>query len=125
MALKDLAATRASVNEDAIEEIVRDFIRYDTEERAIVLSSEGCSLGIGSKVLAFLTANEGWCYVSDEIAPVAIAPKQMEEALGVKGGSLRPKLAELAKLNLIKKQGGGYRIVPANLPRIRKELLGS
>lgn len=123
MALKDLAASRASVNEGVIEEIVKDFARYDMGDQSIVLTSEASRLTIRQKILAYLTANEGWCYVSNEVEALSISPKTLEEPLGANGGTVRGKLSELAKENLIRKVGKGYRIRTANLSKIRKEVL--
>jgi hypothetical protein len=124
MALKDLAASRSSVNEDVIEEIVKDFVRYDVDDQSIVLTPEASKLTVRQKILTYLTANEGWCYVNDGIETPSVSPKALEEPLGAPGGTVRGKLAELAKDNLIKKDGRGYRIRTANLTRIRKEVLG-
>lgn len=124
MALKDLAASVASVNEEAIEAIVKDYVRFDVKARTLVLTSEGSKLTARQKILAFLTANEGWCYVDEAIASSPLLPKSLEVPLGIKGGSLRPALSKLQKDNVIRKDGSGYRIVSANLSRIRTEVLG-
>ena len=124
MALKDLAASRSSVNEETIEEIIGDFVRYDVDDDLIVLTPGASSLSIRSKILIFLSANEGWTYVQEGKQITGIPPKKMEDPLGIKGGSLRPKLVELAKDNLIKKDEKGYRVVAANLAKIRQEILG-
>ena len=124
MALRDLIASAASVNEEVIEEIVKTYVRYDPQASEIVLTHNGAKLSNHQKVLAFLTANEGWIYVDKGRAVSPIRPKEMEAPLGMKGGSLRPCLGRLLKDNLIKREGSGYRIVPANLPKIRSEVLG-
>lgn len=124
MALRDLAASRASVNEETIEALIGEFIRYDVNDGLIVLTPEASRLSIRSKILVFLTANEGWCYVVEQKKGAGVAPKEMEEPLGLKGSSLRAKLVELVRENLIKKDGKGYRIVAANLQKVRAEVLG-
>lgn len=124
MALKDLAASRASVNEDAIEEIVKDFVRYDLADRSIILTSQASGLTIRQKILTYLTANEGWCYVGSDVEAQSVSPKDLEEPLGAAGGSVRGKISELVKENLVKKDGKGYRIRTANLTKIRKEVAG-
>lgn len=124
MGLKDLAASRASVNEEAIEEIVKDFIRFDVDDQSLVLTSEASALTVRQKILAYLTANEGWCYVSSEVSASPVAPKDLEDPLGLGGGTIRGKLSELVRENLIKKDGKGYRIRSANLSKIRKEVIG-
>jgi hypothetical protein len=48
MALKDLIASKASLTEDAIEEIVAEFARFDPDHKAIVFTPE--SYKLSSKV---------------------------------------------------------------------------
>jgi hypothetical protein len=124
MALRDLAASRASVNEDTIEELVKEYVRYDVDDDLVVLTSEASKLSIRSKILVFLAANEGWAYVVEDKTIAGATPKEMEDPLGLKGGSLRAKLVDLVRDSLIKKDGKGYRIVSANLAKVRKEVLG-
>jgi hypothetical protein len=125
MALKDLAASAASVNEAAIESIIEKYVRYDLDGRQIILTPEAGSMSNRRKILAYLTANEGWCYVDGAAIRRPTAPQDLEVPLGIKGGSLRPTLAQLQKDNLIRKDASGYRIVAPNLGKIKTEVLGS
>ena len=118
MPLKDLIASAASVNEDVIEKIVGDFVRYDVSGRVLVLTPSASCLSGRNKVLVYLTANEGWCYVDEGVSRSATSPKDLEVPLSLRGGSLRPALAALQKDNLIRKDGRGYRIVSAQLSKI-------
>lgn len=124
MALKDLAASAASVNEAAIESIVEKYVRYDLDGHEIVLTPEGSSLSNRRKILAYLTANEGWFYVDETAIRCPTRPKDLELPLGMKGGSLRPNLLQLQKENLIRTDASGYRIVAPNLAKIKIEVLG-
>lgn len=121
MALKELAATSASVNEDAIEAIISDHIRYDLDDERIILTPAGSKQSNRRKILSYLVANEGWIYLDKKDYRVKTAPKDLEEPLGIKGGSLRPVLRSLESENLVKKTGSEYRIVPANLFKICDE----
>jgi hypothetical protein len=125
MALKDLAASAASVNEEAIESIIEDYARYDLDDARIVMTPKAGSLSNRQRILAYLTANEGWCYVSANAQRCTTTPKDLELPLGIKGGSLRPCLLQLQKENLVRKETSGYRIVAPNLARIRQEVIGS
>jgi hypothetical protein len=125
MALKDLAASAASVNEAAIESVVEKYVRYDLDDHQIVLTPEAGSLSNRRRILAYLTANEGWGYVDKAAIRCRTSPKDLELPLGMKGGSLRPNLLQLQKENLIRKDASGYRIVAPNLGRIKTEVLGS
>ena len=125
MALKDLAASAASVNDAAIVLIIEKYIRYDLVGREIVLTPEAGYLSNRRKILAYLTANEGWGYVDEAAIRCPTSPRDLELPLGMKGGSLRPNLLQLQKENLIRKDASGYRIVAPNLGKIKTEVLGS
>ncbi|WP_299324073.1 hypothetical protein [Parasphingopyxis sp.] len=122
MALKDLAASASSVNEEVIEQIVQDFVRYDIDEKSIVLTPDAGDLSNRGKILVYLTANEGWPYLDEPEYRVKTAPKDLELPLGIKPGSLRPTLKALQKENLLRKDKSDYRIVPANLSKIKAEV---
>lgn len=98
MALKDLAASRASINESVIEDIVGTFARYDLNDRAIVLMSAISSLTVRQKILVYLTANEGWCYLDPSLQPIPASPKSLEDPLGISGGTIRGRLSELVRV---------------------------
>ncbi|RIA37738.1 hypothetical protein DFR49_3626 [Hephaestia caeni] len=122
MALKDLKGSVFSVSEDLIEDIVRSYVRYDSDEKSIVMTPEAASLSNKVKVLVYLTANEGWPYVIDDYTVQPLAPKDMEAPLGMKGGSLRPTLRALEADNFIRKMGSGYRVIAANLAKVKSHL---
>ncbi len=118
MALKDLIASRQDLNEAAIERVVKDYVRYDPGKDEIILTSEATRLPNKLKVLVYLVALEGWVYVKPELDGASAKPSQLESALGIPGGTLRPLLRDLAAERLVKSHGGAYRIVPANLTHV-------
>lgn len=121
MALKDLISDKSSVNEDIIEKILADRVRYDAKEHEIILTKNGRSLPAVNRALLVLVANEGWSYV-DESDPVGLKPKEISEITGIKGGTLRPALRDLADENLVRSDAGAYRIVVGNLNDIEERL---
>lgn len=122
MALKDLIATRHQLNESAIENVIKDFVRYDTTKDEIVLTPAATALPNKMKILVYLVALEGWAYVKPELEGKAAKPMELERELGIPGGSLRPALRELAARRLVRSDDGAYRIVPANLSAVVDEL---
>lgn len=122
MALKDLIASRHDLNEDAIERIVADFVRYDPAKDEIVLTPRATSLPSKAKVLVYLVALEGWAYVKPELEGSAAKPALLERELGIAGGTLRPLLRDLASKRLVKSEAGAYRIIAANLSAIEAEI---
>jgi hypothetical protein len=124
MPLKDLIASKATINEGVIEEIVSNFISYDVDEKEVLLTAAGHALGAKKKLLVYLVALQGWPYVTKEAAPTDAAPREIANYLGLSGGTVRPMLMDLADRHLISGSGGRYRVRAANLPLIRDELAG-
>ncbi|MHA7818676.1 MAG: hypothetical protein ACX930_03400 [Erythrobacter sp.] len=121
MALKDLVSDKSSVNEETIEKILAGRVRFDPDQHEIILTKEGRSLAAVNRALLILVANEGWVYV-DESETRGLKPKEISEVTGIKGGTLRPALRDLADENLVRSESGEYRIVVGNLNDIEDRL---
>jgi hypothetical protein len=122
MGLKDLIASKSSLAEDVIEEIVSEHVRYDTDHKAVFLTPEGHELSGKSKVLVYLVALQGWPFVLDDVVPMDAKPGEIEKHTGIPGGSLRPHLKELKDRRIIIEKGGRYSVLSAALQSIKKEL---
>jgi hypothetical protein len=118
MALKDLVADRSKLTEAAIEEIVRDYVRYDPETHEVVLTPAGLALSNDAKVLVILVAIAGWQYVVDEVRPVDTQPAALEQMTGIAGGTLRPTIKKLKDAHLVVATSEGYSVRVANLDAI-------
>lgn len=124
MALKDLLASKTSLAEDVIEQIISDYVRFDPDHKEIVFMPEAHGLSNKSKILTYLVALQGWPYVLDEVVPVDAKPSEIEEHTGIAGGSLRPLLKELKDRNIIAEKGGRYSVRSVALRTIQAELDG-
>lgn len=124
MALKDLVADRSKLTEATIEEIVRDYIRYDPGTYDVVLTPAGLALNNDAKVLALLVAIAGWQYVVDEVRPVDTKPAALEQMTGIAGGTLRPTLKKLKDAHLVVSTSDGYAVRVANLDAIGRVIAG-
>jgi hypothetical protein len=124
VALKDLIAGRSELTEAAIESIVKEYVRYDVDEKEVHLTAAGSGLPNKAKVLVYLVALQGWTYVSAEEVEASAMPAQIESALHIPGGSLRPTLKDLKDRHIISERGSGYYVRPAALTSVKNELVG-
>lgn len=122
MALKDLIAEKGIAAEQTIEEIVRDHVRYDPDEKAIAFTPAANQLQNKAKVLVYLVALQGWPFVTKESVPVDAKPREITEHTGIQGGTLRPILKELKDRRVIAERSGRYFVRPATLSTIKAEL---
>ena len=122
MALKDLVGTKSALAEEAIELIVRNFITYDEEAREVVLTPDGMRLTNRAKLLVYLTALQGWPFVTKEPVPTDAKPADIEKATGIPGGSLRPVLKGLLEARLLVAQNSRYAVRTTSFAAINAEL---
>lgn len=122
MSLKDLTISLNQVTEELIEQIVSPFIRYDLENSQIFFLPESNILSARARILIFLTATKGWEFLDPE-KNTAIAPREIENATGISGGTVRPLLGELVNDRLIVRTGtGAYEVSAVALPLILQQL---
>lgn len=124
MALKDLVAKKSEIAESVIEGVVSKYVRYYTDTLEIGLTPDGAALSGENKVLVFLVALLGWRYVTDAPPTVSTRPADLEKALGIPGGTLRPLLKGLKDSHLIAPSGDGYSVREGNLEAIAAAVSG-
>lgn len=125
MSLKDLVADKSKLNEEAIEQIVGQYIRYDPAAYEIVFTPSVNSLNTEQKILVYLVAVMGWPYVVDEVKPVQCNPSSLERDLGIAGNTLRPILKKLKDAHLVNTDDQGYMARVANLEAIKDVVNGA
>jgi hypothetical protein len=123
VALRDLVISQADLTEEQIEELIEPFARYDPAARQIVLLPPATELGNRQRVIAYLIALLGWPFVLPDDPPATgMTPAELEAALSISGGSLRPILKTLKDERLIQVADGRYSVHHVNFPFLREQL---
>jgi hypothetical protein len=125
MALKDLTVAKSEVTEKQVEDIVADYVRYDPGVKGIMFLPAAASLSNKSKTLVYLVALQGWPFITDESIPTEATPAQIEDAVHIQGGTLRPILKSLKDSHLISARGRAYSVRSAALTNVKAEITGS
>lgn len=124
MALKDLVAKKSEIAKSVIEAIVSKYVRYYSDTLEIGFTPEGAELSGENKVLVYLVAVLGWQYVVDKPPALSTKPADLEKALGIPGGTLRPSLKSLKDGHLIATNEDGYAVREGNLAAIAAAISG-
>lgn len=115
MSLKDLMISLDDVTEQAVEHVVKDYLRYDTGKKVTVFTKEGKALSNKLKVLVFLIGQHGWQFVladKSTVPGMEKTPYEICKATNIKGGTVRPLLKTLVAEGLVYTGGHGKYTVP-------------
>jgi hypothetical protein len=121
MALKDLTTSSARLTEQQIEEVIAAFVRFDPDAGVVVLLPAASRLSNRQRVLVYLTALQGWPFVTDKAFSTTVTPAEMSKALGIPGGTIRPLLQELKSAHFVSAVGRQYSVGSAALDGVRAE----
>ena len=122
MALRNLTLNKSQLTEKQIEDIVGDYIRYDTDVREVVLLPAAFSLSNRLRVLVYLVALAGWQFLVEDPVANEATPAQIELSVRVVGGTLRPILKDLKDTGLVSVGGRKYAARVAALPTIKERI---
>jgi hypothetical protein len=92
------------------------------EEKKVFYRPSFASLANRGKVLVHLVALQGWPFVTQEAVATDAAPAELEEALGIPGGTLRPILKELKDHHFIRSVGRRYSVRQSGLDPVQSEI---
>ncbi len=103
---------------------LQPFVQIDPENGKILLTLKGDKLTAKEKVLVYLLSRLALFTFTEEKYPLAASPKEIEIAINLPGGTIRPNLSQLVNERVVLKKGEGYVLPSQNLMRAH-ELLES
>lgn len=124
MSLIDLIVDEGNLDENLLEKIITPYIRFAKDNGRVRLTPSAVNLTIGEKIILYLLGKKAakklgmWPYITENSLPIDI-----ENDLGIPGGSLRPNLMNLYSKSFLEKDQEGKYYVPNHvLPDIEKHL---
>jgi hypothetical protein len=102
--------------------LVLPFAGIDPENNQIHFKATFDELNARQKVLVYLLARLALSALPNSKTLAAVSPKELEAQIKLPGGTIRPKLTQLAKEKIIIQSGGGYSASSSTLHRAQKEL---
>jgi hypothetical protein len=124
--LDDLFVKKEEVegeNKALLARMIRPFASMDPETGEVFFNEEGDALTVKHKILVYLLCRLALFTRPNSVFPAAVSPKDIEAGTHIAGGTLRPKLKELADDRVVVKSGDGlYQITGSTLRRAFREL---
>ncbi len=102
--------------------LVGPFAAIDEESGRVHFKADAENLSNKRRILVYLLACLALAVRSGAAQSAAVSPKKIEEALGLPGGTVRPRLQELVASRIVIKTGGEYAVDSTTLQRAAKEL---
>jgi hypothetical protein len=102
-------------------DLLRPHVRIDPDTGKVYFVPHPPKLNTKQHVLVYLLAKLALAQKNDNLEPVASA-KDVEDATGLPGGTVRPKLTELFRERVISRSEAGYFVEAANLHKARSIL---
>ena len=93
--------------QERLADLLEPYIWLDPDNNLVVFKDAASSLTSLQRVLVFMLAHKIKNLVKEEMSP-AVTASEVEIGTGLPGGTVRPKLTELAKKKLLVRSGRAY-----------------
>lgn len=120
--LSRLVADETEVNRELLAKALENKVRIDPKAGAVTFKP-GVRDQIGAKgtVITILLARKALSLLSGEFSE-GLAPRDLEELVGIRGNTLRPILKRLTDAGLVVRRGGHYLIPNYALDDVANEI---
>ena len=113
--LEDLLVDGAELDRALLSELLAAYVGIDAAATGIVPKQGWAGLGPDAKVLVYLLARKAMVALDAvDLEIEGALPKEIEESTGVKGGTLRPKLAGMKNEGVLAQDGAKRYFVPTH-----------
>lgn len=113
--LKDLIVNRQELDQQLLAEVLMPYVGIDPDRQEVVPKEGWRNLRPASRVLIVLLARKAMCAMPEvALEDEGMSSKALEEATGVRGGTLRPTLSRLKNKTLVAQDGQRRYYVPTH-----------
>lgn len=111
------------LDRELLAEVLEGFVYVDREREKVFLTKEGMGRTAREKILLYLLGRKALKALGGAEAE-AVAPKDMEGPMGLKGATLRPRLKSLYDAGVLARDEKGYYVPVYNLQTAADILTG-
>ena len=110
--LGSLVVSGKAIDKELVGTILKPFLRIDGETCTVIPGSKWAKLSNEAKLLLFLLARKGMKALELPIEHEDVSPSEVEQEVGIKGGSLRPMLRKLLDQKVLAQTSDGLYYIP-------------
>ena len=104
---------------EELAKLILPYAAINRQTGEVYLKPTSDELTAKQKITLYLLCRLALSARPDTSLPKYVSPKEIERAISIPGGTIRPKLSQLVEEKIVSRSGEGYRISPTDLERVK------